>query len=138
MRYLCVDYGEKRIGLAISSEDIAFPRGVIENDAGLFDTLAEIIVKEKVSAIVVGDTRSFGGLENPITKEAETFVDRLRVGTGLPVVLAVEAGSSVEALRYAPSDQKHDDAAAAFILQRYLDMSVSFPERDLPLGAKLR
>ncbi|OGG77746.1 hypothetical protein A3B35_01140 [Candidatus Kaiserbacteria bacterium RIFCSPLOWO2_01_FULL_54_24] len=130
MRYLGIDYGAKRIGLAISSENIAFPRGVIPNNASLFATLADIIKKERISAIVVGDTRSFGGLENPITKEAEDFVERLTAETGLHVVSAGEAGSSIEASRYAPNEQKHDDAAAAFILQRYLDMQDTSNKRQ--------
>src|SRR3989338_4004591 len=130
MRYLGIDYGAKRIGLAISSEDIAFPRGVVHNDENLFAVLADIIKKEKISAIVVGDTRSFGGLANPVTKEADAFVERLKRETGLSVASAGEAGSSVEAGRHAPSEQKHDDAAAAFILQRYLDMGASRVDSD--------
>jgi len=130
MRYLGIDYGAKRIGLAISSENIAFPRCVVPNDANLFSILADIIKKERISAIVVGDTRSFGGLENPVTKEAEDFVGRLKAETGLRVVSVGEAGSSVEAGRHAPSEQKHDDAAAAFILQRYLDMSAPKVDSD--------
>ena len=121
MRYLGIDYGAKRIGLAISSENIAFPRGVVPNDEDLFAALADIIKKEKISAIIVGDTRSFGGLANPVTKEADAFVERLKRETGLSVASAGEAGSSVEAGRDAPREPKHDDAAAAFILQRYLD-----------------
>ncbi len=130
MRYLGIDYGAKRIGLAISSEGIAFPRGVAANDGNLFAALADIIAKERVSAVVVGDTRSFGGFENSITKETEAFIERLKKETGLSVVAAWEAGSSIEAGQHAPGEQKHDDAAAAFILQRYLDMSVSKVDSD--------
>ena len=122
MRYLGIDYGEKRIGLAVSSEGLAFPRAVLPNDGKLFAALADLISKEKIETIVVGDTRSFGGRKNPITKEAESFIERLKKETGLPVTPAWEAGSSVEASRHAPDEAKHDDAAAAVILQRYLDM----------------
>jgi len=123
MRYLGIDYGAKRIGIAVSSEDIAFPRGVIPNDGNIFSALRELIVKEKVQSIVVGDTRSFGGHENPITNEAEGFILQLKKEADLPVVAAGEAGSSIEASRYAPENQTHDDgAAAAIILQRFLDM----------------
>ncbi len=123
MRYLGIDYGARRIGLAVSSEGIAFPRGIVENDANLFTALRELITKEKVTGIVVGDTRSFGGHENPVTKDAELFIKKLRKEAGLSVTSAWEAGSSVEASRYAPEGRPHDDsAAAAIILQRYLDM----------------
>ena len=123
MRYLGIDYGAKRIGLAISSEGIAFPRGIVDNDANLFMALRELIMKEKVTRTIVGDTRSFGGGENPVTKDAESFIEKLKKETGLSVTSAWEAGSSVEASRYAPEGRPHDDsAAAAIILQRYLDM----------------
>ncbi|OGG57922.1 hypothetical protein A2853_03265 [Candidatus Kaiserbacteria bacterium RIFCSPHIGHO2_01_FULL_55_17] len=121
MKYLGIDYGAKRIGLAVSIEGIAFPRGVIENDTSTLTTLVDIVAKEKVSGVVVGDTRSFGGHANPVTKAADAFVDTLQKELSVPVVRAREAGSSVEAARYAPGGEKHDDAAAALILQGYLD-----------------
>jgi len=123
MRYLGIDYGAKRIGLSISSEGIAFPRGVFENDSTLLATLRELITKEKVTGIVIGDTRSFGGHENPVTKDAEKFIEKLKKDMGLSVATMWEAGSSVEASRFAGEKSPHDDsAAAAIILQRYLDM----------------
>lgn len=122
MRYLGIDYGAKRIGVAVSTEGIAFPHGTIPNDGDTFGALSEIVAKEKVVSIIVGDTRSFGGHENLVTKEAEIFIERLKSETSLPVIAAWEAGSSIEASRYAPDAQSHDDsAAAAIILQRFLD-----------------
>ncbi|MBI4093478.1 pre-16S rRNA-processing nuclease YqgF [Candidatus Kaiserbacteria bacterium] len=122
MRYLGIDYGTKRVGLAVSSEDIAFPHGVIENNASLFVTLCDVITKEKIGAIAIGDSRAYGGGENIITKEVEAFTKRLKVETGLPIESMWEAGSSIEAARYADGRPKDDSAAAAIILQRYLDM----------------
>lgn len=123
MRYLGIDYGAKRIGVAVSSESIAFPRAVLENNVTLIPTLLTIIAKEKISAIVVGDTRAFSGGENPVTKDADEFIWKLKKETNVPVTPVWEAGSSVEASRYAPEGRPHDDsAAAAIILQRYLDM----------------
>ncbi len=126
MRYLGIDYGAKRVGVAVSSEGIAFPRAVLENNTTLFPALLEIIAKEKISAIVVGDARAFGGGENPVTKDVDAFIGKLKKETNVPVIPAWEAGSSVEASRYAPEGRPHDDsAAAAIILQRYLDMRSS-------------
>ena len=122
MRYLGIDYGTKRIGLAVSSEGIAFPHGVLENDRHVVLSLKETVNKERIEKIIIGDTRTFGGHENQITKEVEMFTEKIRNEIGIPVVLANEAGSSIEASRYAPGEEKHDDAAAAVILQRYLDM----------------
>jgi putative Holliday junction resolvase len=122
MRYLGIDYGAKRIGLAVSSERIAFPRDVIENNAQVFTRLNEIIEKERIAKIVIGDTRTFGGGSNPITRDLDAFVEKLKAESGLPVQLVWEAGSSVEASRFAPEGRSKDDSAAAIILQRYLDM----------------
>ncbi len=124
MRYLGIDYGSKRVGIALSdeSETFAFPKGTVANDASLLHTLLEMVKKEGVGSIIVGDARSFSGRENPITKEVEAFASLLKEHLGLPVELSWEAGSSVEASRFAPEGRGHDDSvAAAVILQRYLD-----------------
>lgn len=125
MRYLGVDYGMKRIGIARSDERgaIAFPAGTIVNDGSALGAICALAEREKAGAIIVGDTRSHGGTENPITAAAERFIEALGRGSNLPVVPVFEAWSSAEAARYAPKGKEHDDAAAAaVILQRYLDM----------------
>lgn len=125
MKYLGIDYGAKRIGIAVSDSlgTIAFPRATLTNDAVALSALKKIIEDEKIEAIVVGDTRSFSGFENPVTKEAEAFAARLKAETSLSVSAAWEAGSSIEASRYSEDDSVHDDSsAAAIILQRYLEM----------------
>jgi putative Holliday junction resolvase len=124
MRYLGIDYGAKRVGLAVSDSlgSIAFPRTTIQNDAKLFEHLKGLIKSEQVERIVVGDTRAFSGFQNPVTKEAEFFIEKMKELSQLPVISAWEAGSSVEASRYAPDDEHEDGAAAAIILQRYMDM----------------
>lgn len=125
MKYLGIDYGAKRIGVAISDAEgkIAFPRATIPNNEKLFSQLQQLTTSEHIEAIIVGDTRAFAGLENPITKDLEAFVGELKKNIKLPVALGWEAGSSIEASRYAAKGKEHDDAAAAaIILQRYLDM----------------
>ena len=124
-KYLAIDYGAKRVGTAVSDADgtIAFPRATLPNDQKLLSALVKIVADEKVEHIVVGDTRTVSGAENPVTKEAENFAGVLARETGVPVSPALEAWSSVEASRYAPEGKTHDDAsAAAIILQRFLDM----------------
>jgi putative holliday junction resolvase len=123
MKHLGIDYGAKRIGLAVSdsSGTIAFPRGTIENDSAVMEAIASLIANEQIERIVVGDARSIGGAENAITSDVETFAAALKE-TGLPVELVFEGWSSIEANRYAPDDRHDDSAAAAIILQRYLDI----------------
>lgn len=125
MRYLGIDFGSNRIGVAVSDRDgsIAFPKAVEKRDAGLVKRLCALVRDESVHSIVMGDTRTLLGTANDITTEAERFAEELRAATGIPVVLANEAWTSVEAARYAPESRVHDDAsAAAIILQRFLDM----------------
>ncbi len=128
MKYLGIDYGAKRLGLSLSDDkgQFAFPRETIPNDPTSIDRIAQMAKKERVQSIVVGDTRAISGAENAVTKESNYFVQTLAAHTGLPVLRSWEAWSSVEAGRFAPKGKEHDDAAAAaIILQRYLD---SHPE----------
>jgi len=124
MRYLGLDYGEKRIGIAISdiSGAFAFPRETIPNDAKAILALVAFAKKEGAGAFVVGDTLSLGGEKNKITPQADAFVAALAQASGLSVTPVREAWSSQEAARFAPAGKRHDDAAAAaIILQRFLD-----------------
>lgn len=124
MKYLGIDFGTKRVGVAVSDAagTIAFPRATLPNDAQLFSQLEELVKNEKITCIVVGDTRSHGGKDNPVTAGAEEFVVALQKALPVPIERVWEMWSSIEASRYAPEGKGHDDAsAAAIILQRFLD-----------------
>lgn len=124
MKYLGIDYGAKRVGIAISDAagTIAFPRATLPNNEQLFSQLTELVKNEKITTIVVGDTRSHSNKDNPVTAEAEAFVTALEGAIAVPVERIWEMWSSIEASRYAPEGKGHDDAsAAAVILQRFLD-----------------
>jgi putative Holliday junction resolvase len=125
VKYLGIDYGTKRLGVAVSDPNgtIAFPRTTLPNDGGLMKALLDTVKNERIERIIVGDTRSHGGGSNPVTAEAEKFTEELARQTGLSVLRAFEVFSSIEASRYAPEGAVKDDAAAAaIILQRFLDM----------------
>ena len=127
MRYLGIDYGARRIGIALSDEkgQFAFPKETIPNDATAVDRVEKMCKKEGVHEVVMGDTRAANDISNAITKEAEDFADALSRHSGLVVHREREAWSSVEASRFAPKGKEHDDAAAAaIILQRFLDRSL--------------
>ncbi|OGG52050.1 hypothetical protein A3C18_01970 [Candidatus Kaiserbacteria bacterium RIFCSPHIGHO2_02_FULL_54_11b] len=124
-KYLGIDYGSKRVGIAISDEagTIAFPRTTLPNDEKLMPQLVALVENEKIGSIVVGDTRSHGGKDNPVTVEAEAFVTSLQAVVTAPIERVWEMWSSMEASRYAEKGNEHkDEAAAAIILQRFLDM----------------
>jgi putative Holliday junction resolvase len=121
MRYIGIDYGKRRVGVAVSDADgkIAFPRGTLSNDGRVVQAIVELAAQEKADRIILGDTLSHSGAANPVTAEANQFKEHL-VAAGLSVESGFEAWSSIEASRESGHD--HDDAsAAAIILQRYLD-----------------
>ena len=124
MRYLGIDYGTKRVGVAVSDDagSFAFPKETLINDHRLVARIAEIAVAEKVQAVVIGDARSLSGGQNTITAEADRFAQNVEAATKLTMFRIREAYSSAEAMRFAPPHHRHDDsAAAAIILQRFLD-----------------
>lgn len=123
MRILGIDWGEKKIGLAISETSFAEPFGVV----GSFDELKEIIEKEGVGKVVLGlpegkhqeKVKELGGriekeLNVPVTFRSEVLTTRQVLEK------AIEAGK--------PQKSRRDLNAlsATLILQEYLDESDSF------------
>ncbi len=133
MKHLCIDYGAKRVGIAVSDEGgtIAFPREIVANDSSLLGHLSSLVEGQSIGLIVVGDTLSHGGAHNAVSEAAAVFSDDLTKKTGIPVTRSWEVWSSREVGRFAPKGHEHDDAAAAaFILQRFLDMRYQHPEQQ--------
>jgi len=123
MRYLGIDYGSKRIGLALSDEagDFAFPYGVIDSGKRSLKQIKEICEKESVLQIVMGESLDFQGKPNPIMLAIQDLAASLRRETGLPVHLEKEFLTSAEAARMQGKNEKLDASAAALILKSYLD-----------------
>jgi putative Holliday junction resolvase len=134
-RFLGVDFGTKRVGLSISDENgqIAFPKEVVPNDKNLFSKLKEVIQAENILEIVVGESTNFDGTANPVAKYIEEFILRLQDEIKLPIHKQKEFLTSVEARRYKDETKSTsnsvDAAAAALILQRYLDLRSRQEER---------
>ena len=133
MRVLCLDVGERRIGLAISDAGgtLATPIGYIQRIRLRVDIqrVLEHARKRDADAIVAGLPISLNGSIGPQAKRVEGFLKALREESDLPVDTMDERFSTAEAerpLRQAgrqPSRNKGelDAAAAAVILQGYLD-----------------
>lgn len=122
-RFLGIDYGTKRIGIAISDENrsIAFPKEIISNDKKMFEKIAQIIKKENISEIVIGESVNFKGKPNLVAKDIEFFISELKKKFKLPIHKQKEFLTSVEARRYRTKSGHVDASASALILQRYLD-----------------
>jgi putative Holliday junction resolvase len=122
MKYLGIDYGTKRIGIALSDEsgEFAFPQGIIGPEKAIAE-IAALCLKENVAAIVIGKSIASNGMDNEIVPIVEKFKKKLEEATSLPVHFQQESYSTMEAHRYQPKAGSRDDSAAAIILQRFLD-----------------
>lgn len=122
-RILGIDYGSKRVGLALSdeSETIAVPYSVMPNDRNLFRDIREICEGRDVKAIVMGESKDFKGNPNPIMKQITMFKAELERDLKLPVHLEPEFMTSEHAKRAEGEHPLLDASAAALILQSYLD-----------------
>ena len=136
MKYLGIDYGTKRVGLAASDESgtLARPFAVILNDKKLIAEIAGIVAKEGIESIVVGYSQSNDGGDNKVNEAIQDFVASLTLETMLPIDMMNEAFTSYEAhgrkgkesndarQMKAPTKPADLDArAAAIILERFLE-----------------
>ncbi|HFC11114.1 MAG TPA: Holliday junction resolvase RuvX [Candidatus Kaiserbacteria bacterium] len=126
MRYLGIDYGSKKTGIAFSDDagTMGFPRGVIFTDKNLAERLSKLIGEEKVGAVVIGESKNFDGTDNPIATEARTFARELRSRANVPIFFETEIFTTQEARRLPTGERVSggvvDAAAAALILTSYL------------------
>jgi putative holliday junction resolvase len=139
VRVVGIDLGGRRIGVAISdaTQTLARPVGVLVRPAAdddavrlVADEIGRLAAEEDgVVAIVLGLPRRLDGMPNDMTRHVQAFAQQLSAASGLPVALQDERLSSREAesrLALREKDwrvrkRKLDAAAAAIILQDYLD-----------------
>ncbi len=132
-RILAVDYGERRVGLAISDPTgtIAFPLKTIDRKTDpdpIEEQIASIVKQNEVIRIVIGLPLTESGDRGDRARQVERFIDKLSPLTDCPVVTWDERFSSVRAVRAihevgekTGNDKgKIDRIAAVFILQDYI------------------
>lgn len=120
MNSLAVDFGTKKIGLAVSVKGIIFTLPSVKNDKELISNLQKIISQNQIKKIYVGLS------EGHFAKETLAFVDRLHSVLSLPVDTVEESVSTIEAEQIFKTNQnkqkqygnKIDSIAAAVILRR--------------------
>ncbi|OHA87955.1 MAG: hypothetical protein A2653_01860 [Candidatus Zambryskibacteria bacterium RIFCSPHIGHO2_01_FULL_43_25] len=123
MKYLGIDYGTKRIGIALSDEEgkLAFPKKVIENNSKAVSAVASICQEEKISAIIIGESLDLSGKQNPLMADIGVFKENLGQATSLPITFEPEFFTSMEAERLQGKHKLIDSSAAALILKSFLD-----------------
>jgi putative Holliday junction resolvase len=140
-RVLAVDFGARRVGLAISdaSRTLARPLEAIAvmSEADAVDRVARRIEQldledDGIGTIVVGMPSSLDGTPTPQTAQVQAFIARLQTRTSLPIHTEDERLTSREAESRLARREKDwrrrkaqlDAAAAAVFLQDYLDRRV--------------
>jgi len=128
MRILGIDYGAKRVGLAMSDPTATFaqPYSVVRNSRGLIDEIHAIVLKEEISAIVIGESTDFKGKDNLIMEAIREFKNELEetlatAAQKIAVIFEPEFLSSHQAEYFQGKHDLLDASAAAIILQSYLD-----------------
>lgn len=74
MKLLGIDYGKKRIGIALSDDGgvMAFPNTVIDNN-GALEKITEIVTLNEVSKIIIGESKDYEMKDNPIMDRLENL-----------------------------------------------------------------
>jgi putative Holliday junction resolvase len=133
MRFMGLDFGDKRIGIAVSDDQgqIAMPKDTLQRSGKVkyIERLAELADQENVGEILVGMPVSMDGSHGPQAQKVMRFVQRLRQRVEIPVVVWDERLTTVAAERIliegnlSRSRRRRviDKVAAAYLLQSYLD-----------------
>lgn len=122
MRILGIDYGEKRIGLAVSDELGMLARELkIVSPKVFFTELPGLLADFEVESIVLGWPLNMSGEETDKTREVAAFKLNIERAVDIPVILIDERLSSKMAGNLPGGHQNVDSLAAQIILQNYLD-----------------
>lgn len=123
MRIMGIDFGTKRVGVAVSDSEnkFAIPNVVLENKKDLINKLNDIVCENEIGTIVLGDSKNFRMQDNEVMGEIRKFKEEIENKLGKPVVWESEMFTSAAAERSQGKSPLLDASAAALILQSYLD-----------------
>lgn len=121
-KYLGIDWGEKRIGLAIAEEGVSLslPFGTVAD----LESVLELIKEEDITKIIIGRPNKMTDLSHELNPLYLKFLNRLQENVDIPVIEIDERLSSKEADSMGGPKKARagrDEIAAALILQNYLD-----------------
>lgn len=122
MKIIGIDYGTKRIGVAISDETKTLAREyAIWPASDFWQKLDELLVEEQIEKVIVGLPLNMSGEETEKTKEVKDFIAELKAKIDLPVESVDERLSSVMAEQISGQQDQLDSLAAQIFLQNYLN-----------------
>jgi len=130
-RALGIDYGDTRIGIALSDplQIITKPYITLKNNSDFFVKLESIVNKKEVKIIVVGYPYGMKGQTTKQTEKVDLFINRLKQNIDIEVIKVDERLSSKSAenllkkqgFKIGHNKSMIDDTSAAIILQEYID-----------------
>lgn len=128
MKILGIDFGTKRIGLAISDETQTLARELeIFSPQEFWEKIEELLTEEEVEKIVLGMPINMSGEVTQKSKEVQEFADELQSRISIPVEMVDERLSSVMAEnlsgQMSGSHEQIDSLAAQIFLQNYLNQN---------------
>jgi putative holliday junction resolvase len=122
MKILGIDYGSKRVGIAISDESHTLAREYnIFSPKEFWEQIEKLCKEEEVGKIVIGLPLNMSGGHTDTTRSAQEFADKLEEKLGIAVEYMDERLSSVMAGNLPGGKKNVDSLAAQIILQNYLD-----------------
>ncbi len=146
MRVLAIDFGKKRMGLAVSDALGITAQGLptlertrLDDDLRKIQELAE---EYSTGCVIVGNPLGHGGGETTMSRQAAGFAEKLRKHVNCPVDLWDERLTSVEAnralrdagLSLGKRQRAVDRVAATLLLQSYLDFLANQRSRSTEVG----
>jgi putative holliday junction resolvase len=133
MNILCIDYGTKRIGVAVATTPIAEPLGIIPNSKNprisdvitdqALASIEKLLSEFSIEKILVGIS------EGTMAEKTRDFIVKLKEKTQLPIeevdetLTSVEAGRRMREKKRITHREDKDHLAATVMLQDYLDLS---------------
>jgi putative Holliday junction resolvase len=132
-RFLGIDYGTVRIGLALSDPTgtLASPLPFLENQSPqqVTNALSELIQTHQIAGLVIGLPRNMDGTYGPSAQKVRDFIAQIQKSISLPVTQIDERLTTAQAskqlsgigLNQKDLRKKIDSSSACLILQQYLD-----------------
>jgi len=122
VKYIGIDWGEKRIGLAIADSEVwlAMPLAIVYG----YSELVEFLAIERPDQLVVGMPYTMAGTVGATAEKVNDFIRLLKASTGYPIAIFDErlTSSAVDSLYDDERRPEERDAIAAMvILQNYID-----------------
>lgn len=123
MRYIGIDFGTKRIGVALSDESnhFALPYKVLPNSKKIIEDIKNIIADNNVTHIILGESKDYKGQDNKVMEKIRKFKTDIENNLHVPVIFEPEMLTSREAEHIQGKTDMLDASAAALILKSYLD-----------------